>query len=70
MLAGFFGMMSGVDGVPMRDVRVMTGRFVVAFFVMLGGFAVMGGGFLMMFGGFVVMLGTFVGHDEFPFFND
>jgi len=38
-LGRFFGVMRRVVSVPLRRVRVMSGHRVVAFFVMLGGFA-------------------------------
>ena len=48
--------MFGVAGVTMRGVGVVRRLFVIAGFVMLGGFAVMFCRMLVMLGGLVVML--------------
>ena len=48
--------MFGVAGVTMRGVGVVRRLFVIAGFVMLGGFAVMFCGMLVMLGGLVVMI--------------
>jgi hypothetical protein len=48
--------MFGVAGVTMRGVGVVRRLFVIAGFVMLGGFAVMFCSMLVMLGGLVVML--------------
>ena len=58
----FFGVMFGVDRVPVRDVRMMAGFLVVAGFVMLGGFVVVPGGMFEMLGGFPVMFGCLLAH--------
>ena len=60
VLSGFLGMKSGVGMVPMCDISVMTGLFVIANLVMFGGFLMMPRGVLMVFGSFKVMLGAFV----------
>ena len=49
-------MMLGVAGVTVGGVGVVRRLFVIAGFVMLGGFTVMLRGMLVMFGGLVVML--------------
>ena len=56
MTAGFGVMMLGVAGVAMRAVGVMRRLFVIAGFMMPGGFAVVLRGMLVMFGRFVMML--------------
>ena len=48
--------MLGVAGMAVRGVGVVRRLFVVAGFVMLGGFAVMFRGMLVMLGGLVVMI--------------
>lgn len=55
MLAGFFGVMNGVDLMAVRYVRVMTGFLMVSRRVMLGSRAVMLGGVFVMFSRFQVM---------------
>jgi hypothetical protein len=62
MLAGFFGVMLGVVVVPLRDVRMVAGLFMIAGAVMLGGGAMMFGGVLVMLGGFQMMLRGVFGH--------
>jgi hypothetical protein len=49
-------MMLGVAGVTMRGVGVVRRLFMIAGFVMLGGFAVMLRSMLVVFGGLIVML--------------
>jgi hypothetical protein len=48
--------MFGVAGMPVRAMGMMRRLFVIAGFMVLGGFAVMFGRVLVMFGGFVMML--------------
>jgi hypothetical protein len=48
-------MMFGVAGVPMRAVRMMRGLFVIAGFVVLGGFAVMLRRVFVMLGSLVMV---------------
>ncbi len=67
VLAGFFGMLSGVDSVAMRNMRVMTSRFMVAFLVVRGGSLVVLGRFLMMLGGFLMVFRTLMWHANLPF---
>lgn len=62
VLAGFLGMMGGVRPVPVRDVRMMSGFFVLAGFVMLCGLAMMFRCMLMVLSSFVVVVSAFVGH--------
>jgi hypothetical protein len=62
MLTGLFGMVSGVNRVAMRHVRMMPGLVMVAGFVMLGGRSVMLCGVLVMFGGFAMVISGFFGH--------
>lgn len=50
VLCSLFGVVCRVSEVPVRDVRVVPGQYMVACFVMLRGFAVMLGCELMMFG--------------------
>jgi hypothetical protein len=56
VLAGFFGVMLGVEMVAVRKMRVMASFFVLCGAVMLGGLAMMLGGGLVVFGGLLVML--------------
>lgn len=66
MFPGFLGMMGGVQGVPMCDVRVMRGCLMVAGFMMRCGFAVMLGGVLVMLRSLQMMFATFVSHACLP----
>lgn len=54
--AGFGEMFFRVAGMAVRAVSMMRCLFVIASFVMLGGFTMMLGGMLMMLGGLVMML--------------
>ena len=56
MTAGFGMMMLGMAGVPMRAVRMMSRLFVIAGFMMLGGFTVVPRGMFVMFGSLFVMV--------------
>jgi hypothetical protein len=55
MLAGFFGVVFGVDMVTLRHVSVVTGLMVVARLVMLGRSFMMRCGVFVMFCGFAVV---------------
>jgi hypothetical protein len=52
----------GVAGMAVGAVSVVRGLFVIAGFVVLGGFTVMLGGMLVMFGGLVVMFDGVFAH--------
>jgi hypothetical protein len=54
---GFGGMMRGMHGMSVRDMRMMSGLFVVAFFVMFCCLAVMFCRVFVMLGSRFVMLG-------------
>ncbi|HEY1950406.1 MAG TPA: hypothetical protein VGG97_25570 [Bryobacteraceae bacterium] len=69
LFAGFFCMLSGMEGVAVGNVCMVTGRFMVAFFVVLGSFEMMSCRFFMMFGSFFVVLGTFMGHGDLISFS-
>jgi hypothetical protein len=56
MPAGLDMVVLGMAGVPVGAVRVMRGLFVIAGFMMLGGFAVMPRCVFMVFGGLVMVL--------------
>ena len=58
--AGLDMMFFGVTGMTVRDVRMMGRLFVIASFVMLGGFAMMLRRMLVMLGCLVVMLNACV----------
>jgi hypothetical protein len=60
MLAGFFGVILGVDVTPVGHVRLMTRLSVVATLVMLGGRFVMLSGMFVMFSSFAVMFRGFL----------
>jgi hypothetical protein len=64
MLGGFLGVFGRMGVVALRQVSVMGGCFVVALFMMLGGFVVMARSVLVMLRCLLVMLGCFVGHGE------
>ncbi len=55
ILSSLLGVMRGVRGVPVRDVRVVPGLQMVAGFVMLRGFAVVFGRMLMVLGCLMMM---------------
>ncbi|SDP18134.1 hypothetical protein [Afipia sp. GAS231] len=55
-------MFFGVAGMAVGAMRVVRRLFVIAGFVVLGGFTVMLGGMLVMFGGFVVMFDGVFAH--------
>jgi hypothetical protein len=60
-LGRFAGMVAGVQPVAVSDMGVVRRRLVIAFFVVLRGFAVVGRGMLVVLGRFAVVLGNFVG---------
>jgi hypothetical protein len=60
MPAGLDMVMLGMAGVPVRAMGVVSRLFVIAGFVMLGGFAVMLRRVLVMFGSLVMVLDAFV----------
>jgi hypothetical protein len=65
--AGFGVMFFGMAGVAVGGVGVMRGLFVIAGFVMLGGFAVMLRRVLVVFGGLVMVLDAcVVAHGALP----
>jgi len=53
-------MLSGMNIVAMRHMRVMRGFLMIAGLVMLGGLFVVARRMLMMFGGLLVMIGCFL----------
>ena len=65
MLGGFGGMMRGVGVMSLREVRMMSRRFVIAVLVMLGSFAMMIGRLVMMIGSLSVMVRRFLRHGVF-----
>ena len=58
--ARLVGMLVRVQLVAMRDLRMMGRLFMVARFVVFGGFVMMLGGLFVMVGGLAVMFSTFV----------
>lgn len=58
-LGGVFGMLGGMQMVPVRNMRVVRRLFVVLLLMMLGGGAMMFCRLLMMLCGLLVMLGNF-----------
>jgi hypothetical protein len=68
MLARFFRMMRRMDAMSMGYMRMMSAFFVIACFVMAGGFTVVLRRVLVVFGCFGVVLGTLVArHREISF---
>ena len=65
LLGGFFGVILGLNVVAVRQVGVVSGGFVIAVFMMLGGFMVMARSVLVVPRCLLVMLHCFVGHEEF-----
>jgi hypothetical protein len=68
MTAGLGMMLFGVAGMAMRAVGVVRRLFVIAGFMMLGGFAVMLRGMLVMLGGLVMVVfdACVVAHSRSP----
>jgi len=66
VFSGFFGMMGSVNSMSMSDVGMMSGFFVIARLVVVGGFAVMFRRVFMMFRGLVVMLCSLMSHSMVP----
>ncbi len=60
VLGRFAGMVCRMKPVPMRDMRVVRGLFVVLFDVVFGSFAVVGRSMLVVVSSFVVMFRSFV----------
>ena len=58
--------MFGVAGMTVRGMGVVRRLFVIAGFMMLGGFAVMFGGMLVVFCGLVVMVDCVGAHVSLP----
>jgi hypothetical protein len=58
--AGLVGMLVRMQLMAMRDMRMMGRLFMVACFMVLGGFMMMLGGLFVMMGGLAVMFSTFV----------
>jgi hypothetical protein len=61
-LGGFRGVMCGVKMMGIGNMRVMSGRVMIAGFVVPRGFAMMTGGVIVMFRCFVMMLCCLLGH--------
>ena len=61
-LGRFSGVMCRVVGVPLRQVRMVSGGLVVACLVMSGGFPVMAGGVFVMFCRLEVVSRCLFGH--------
>ena len=62
--------MFGVAGMTVRGVGVVRRLFVIAGFVMLGGFAMVLGGMLVMLGGLVMMIDVAVfAHGALPVYG-
>jgi hypothetical protein len=59
---GFARVMFGVKSVNMSAVRLMGGFFIIAFFVVLGGFMMVPDGVLVVFGRFAMMFCCILRH--------
>jgi hypothetical protein len=71
MTAGLDMMMFGMAGVPVRAVGVMSRLFVIASFMVFGGFAMMLRGMFVVLGGLVMMLDVLmVAHVRFSRFGN
>jgi hypothetical protein len=68
VLAGFFGVMSRVVMMPVRDVRVMSRLFMISGSVVFGSRAMMTRSVLVVLGGLAVMIDHFLGH-SLPFLS-
>jgi hypothetical protein len=62
VLAGFFGMMSGMDRMAVGNMGVVAGGVVVAGFVVIGGALVMGGCVFVVLSGLAMMFRGFLRH--------
>jgi len=67
MLTGLFGVVHGVAQVALRHMRMVTGFFMVARFMVVSGRLVMFSGMFVVFRCFAVMLRGFFGHLQSPF---
>jgi hypothetical protein len=67
MLGGVLGVLRGVKMVSVSQMGVVSGGFVVAVEVMLGGFVVMACSVLVMLRCLGVMVGCLAGHWQTPF---
>ena len=65
VLGGCFCVILGLNMVAVRQVGMVSGGFVVAVLVMLGGFMVMARSVLVVLRCLFVVLGCFVGHEGF-----
>ena len=65
VLGGFFRVIFGLNVMAVRQMGMVSGGFVVAVLVMLGGFLVMACSVLVVLRRLCVVLGCFVGHEEF-----
>jgi hypothetical protein len=62
VLAGFFGVMRGMDVMPVRDVGVMPSLLVISRFMLLGGGFVVLRRVFVMLRSLAVMIYGFLGH--------
>lgn len=62
VFGGLAGMMCRVQSMPMRDMGMVGGFFVISILVVCGSFAVVSRSVLVMFSSFSVVFGSFVGH--------
>jgi hypothetical protein len=62
MLAGFFGVVRGVVEVAFRYVRMVSGLFMIARLMVVGGVLMMFGGVLVVLSGFAVVFRGILGH--------
>jgi hypothetical protein len=67
VLGGFFRVIFGLNVMAVRQMGMVSGGFVVAVLVMLGGFLVMACSVLVVLRRLCVVLGCFVGHEESSF---
>ncbi len=65
VLGGFFCVLGGLDMVAVCQVGMVGGGFVIAAFMVLGGFAVVARSVVVVLRCLLVMLNCFVGHEEF-----
>ena len=67
VFGGFAGMVRSMKPVPVSDMRMVRGFFVITLFVVSSGFAVVGRRMLVMFSSFSVMICSFVVHPNILF---
>ena len=62
VLTCFLGMIYRVNVMPLGDMRMMAGAFMIPALVMFGGRSMVAGGMVVMLRGFTMVLSALIGH--------